>query len=745
MKFYKYLWSGGSELTSVQQIIEDRAIVSQTKEDLHDPFLLLGMREAVDRIELALERDELIYIYGDYDVDGITSCAILMKYFEKLGARCNYYIPNRVSEGYGLSVDGLAEVVADGAGLVITVDCGINAFAEIDYANSVGLDVVITDHHLVEETLPAALAVVNPKRGSYPFEFLAGCGVALKLVQALAGDRFDEIFDEIIDIAAIGTVADIVSLTGENRIIVREGLSRVRNIGLCSVIRALGKKPERLSTVDISFGVAPVINASGRIGNPKLGVELLLVDDEATAARMAKKLIDLNNDRKHQCSAAGEDSVSFVERYLDLRDTRVIIVRGDDWHSGIIGIVASRLVDKYKRPAIVLTESGGQLKGSARSIAGVSIYSILAEVKELLTEFGGHDLAAGITVELDRYGEFCAAVQRAAEKLVCGGESSCAREYDYTVAPRLITMDFIEELAEIQPCGMGNSEPVFSMNGLKLTAIRSVGIEEQHAKITVTDGVGMFDGIAFGMMDSFRGIRLGDELSIIFVPEISYFGGVESIILRIIDVHAGTADFYPELQRALDAATADFLVKRESFDFTSLPSFDIIKKLKSVNVYTFEDMKKLQKWIYKEDLKHEIVFGDEEGDAEDGILIRFMSISGGEAAAEDGEGAADAPIKRSGASFIDHVPFRKDVEAVYHACKRANMVDVRLLSQKLRRSVPKLIVSFELLRHIGILAYEQINDHVHLEWKKPETNPKLEDLELFQRLIGETRIGGGFE
>ncbi len=742
MKFYRYMWSGGSDLRSVQQVLDDRAIVSQSKEDLHDPFLLLGMREAVERIERAVSDGELIYIYGDYDVDGITSCAILMKYFERIGARCNYYIPNRVSDGYGLSVDGLAEVAGDGAGLVITVDCGINAFAEVEYANSVGLDVVVTDHHLVEDRLPAAVAVVNPKRGGYPFEHLAGCGVALKLVQALAGSEFERFFGDIIDIAAVGTVADIVSLTGENRIIVKEGLARVRNLGLRTIIEALGKRPDNLSTTDISFGVAPVINASGRIGNPKLGVELLLMDDKDTALRMAKKLISLNNDRKQQCSVAGEDSMSFVEQNLDLRGTKVIIVRGDGWHSGIIGIVASRLVDKYKRPAIVLTETGGQLKGSARSIAGVSIYGILSKVKDLLSEFGGHDLAAGVTVEPGRYDEFVEAVQRAAEAYVCS--DGCVREYDYVVAPSLITMDFISELAEIQPCGMGNSELVLTMHGLKLTNLKYVGVDEQHAKVTVTDGVGIFDGIGFGIVESFRGIRPGDDISIMFVPEISYFGGVESVSLKIVDIHSGTADFYPELQRAMDKAMADFLINSESFSFTSLPDFDIIKKLKSVDVYTFEDMKKLQKWVYDEDLEHEIVFGDEEGSTENGISVRFMPVIRRRHIA-DGNLEDTVSRLRSGAAFIDHVPHRKDVEAVYHACKRLTLVDMRLLVQKLRRSAPRIIVALELLNRVGVLDYLQINDYVHLEWKRPETNPTLEELELFQKLQRETSIGGGFE
>lgn len=732
MKFNKKLWEKGAVLESAEQVLRDRAIIPKTKEDLYDPFLLKDMSKAVERIRTALENNEYIWVFGDYDADGITSCAILIKYFDSLGARANYYIPDRVSDGYGLSASGLDEIAAKGGNLVITVDCGINAFEEAHYAKTLGLDLIITDHHMVEEELPEAVAVINPKRGGYPFEHLAGCGVAFKLVQALAGDAFPEFRDSVLDIVAFGTIADVVSITDENWVIVKEGLAHFKNIGLRALSDMACKDPDRLKTSDIGFSIGPMINASGRIGNPKIAVELLLTDDNKTAYAIAKQLHNLNTERQEQCTTAESESADMIEKHVELSDTYVVVARGDDWHVGVMGIVASRLVERYGRPAIALTRSeDGSYKGSARSVYGVSIYDILSDCREYLDRFGGHAYAAGITISEANYEPFLKALQQAGRKHM-GDCFVGKRRCDYKIEPKQITMDFIEQLSRLRPFGAGNPEPVFRMDNLFLDSIRYVGALGNHAKITVNAGSGIFDAICFGMADSFKGIRMGEELSLLFVPEISHFGGVDKIQLKVKDIHSGAIDFHDELKRAMDRATAKFIIEQPSYSFTRLLDFDKIKQLGQVDIYTYEDMKKIQKWIYDEDLDHEIVFGDAETEnpclEEGGILIRFMPTPSGVPNA-------------TGAAFADFVTIRKDVEEFYRFSKRTKgWINISIASGRLRMPVPKILVALEMLKLTGILEYRLVNDIAYLKWVKPDRVKKLEEIELFQRMERETTL-----
>lgn len=732
MTFYKKIWEKAPKLDSVQQILDDRALTPMTIKDLHDPFLLLGMREAVQRINTAISEKEQIWIFGDYDVDGITSCAILVKYLENVGGNVNYYIPNRKNEGYGLSKTGLDYILSNGGKVVITVDCGINAFDEAEYAKEIGLDLIVTDHHSIEDRLPQAIAVVNPKREGYPFRHLAGCGVALKVVQALAGEDFEEHLHYLIEIAAIGTIADIVSLTGENRVIVTEGLANINNIGLRSLIEFARKDPDNLTSSDVGFGISPMINASGRIGNPRLGVELFLCDDPVVAGRMAKKLYHLNNDRKNQCQLMTEEAIRFVEEKLDLNETYVIVVRGEKWHSGIIGIVASRLTDIYHRPVVVLTKTDEGLKGSSRSVGTINIYKILAEARQYMLRFGGHDLAAGLTLKEECYEEFCTEIQKIGKKHM-GRIPESRMSVDYAVEPQQITMKFIEELGTVEPFGMDNKEPCFLMENIKLGSLKTVGAEGIHVKTTFKAGMGTFDGIAFRQIDSFKGLRTNDELSILFIPEISSFRGTYSINLRVQDIHSGVGDFHPELQSAMDRAMTDFLMKESSYHFTRIDDFDIIKELESISVYTYEEMRKIQKVVYDNDIKHRIIFRDETVedcvDENDILTIRFMPTVTG-------------VTNATGTAFLDYIPVRKDVERVYLTAKKfgIDQISIPTFANKLRINVPKLLLSFELLKELRFLEYRRVNDFVYLDWKQPEQVEKLESMELFKKLERETRL-----
>ncbi len=727
MTFYKNSWDRPPALVSLEQILDNRAIRPMTKKDLCDPFLLLGMREAVDRIHLALERKESIWIFGDYDVDGITSCAILVKYLEAVGGRANYYIPNRMKEGYGLSAAGLDYILEQGGDLVISVDCGINAFSEAEHALAIGLDLIITDHHSVEEVLPKALAVVNPKREGYPFPHLAGCGVALKLVQALSGEEFEKHLPHLVDIAAVGTVADIVSLTGENRLIVREGLGNVRNLGIIELARLSNKDPERLTSGDIGYNISPMINASGRIGNPRLGVELLLATDEDLVARMARTLYELNADRKAKCQTMTEEATTYVEEKLNLKETYVIVVLGEEWHSGIIGIVASRLMERYHRPVVVLTKTADGLKGSARSIPSVSIYNILSSLRHYMSKFGGHTLAAGLTLKEECFDDFCRDIQVVAKEHMQELPEKVLHA-DYTVLPEQLTMDFVKGLAAVEPYGVDNEELAFAMEHVRLGGVRVVGSDGVHVKVSLKAGWGSFDAIAFRQVAKFKGLRTDDDISVLFVPEVSYFRGVEKVNLRIVDVHAGVSDFHSELKREMDCAMADFLLYENSYHFTRFQDFDIIKELKSVDIYTYEGMKRLQEVLYRENIAHRILFRNEEAPDDDILNIHFMPSAVGKNNA-------------SGIAFLDFIPVRKDVEKVFLNLKKFSKENILYLAKGLRMTVPKLLLSLELLKELKLLEYYRINDCLYFEWKNSDEVVKLETLAVFRKFQREMTMG----
>lgn len=432
MIFQNAIWSFRNDQENNQAIIakllEDRGITTDEQvqaflypkiEDLKDPFLLVDMHKAVDRIEQAIQSYEKIWVYGDYDVDGITSIAILCKYFSYRGLEPAFYIPDRQDEGYGINIQGLESIKASGGALVITVDCGITAVDQAAYAKSIGLDLIITDHHEFQDQLPDALAVINPKRGDYPFKSLAGCGVALKLVQALAGEGFESFYQEVIDIAALGTVADIVPLIDENRVITSIGLKRMMdtsNPGIQALIAEAGLVGKEINAGHIGFVIAPRINASGRIGNPSIAVDMLLENDYYKALDTAKQLSALNTERQAQEREIMLSAERYIQENIDFELDKIMLVIGEDWHTGIIGIVASKLSDKYARPTVILNSDGIMAKGSARSIDGISIYEVLSHSRELFEKFGGHDQAAGLSLKSDNINALRAALRNYGKK-----------------------------------------------------------------------------------------------------------------------------------------------------------------------------------------------------------------------------------------------------------------------------------------------------------------------------------------
>lgn len=510
-------------------------------EKLGDPYLLKDMEKAVARIGKAIDGKEKIIIYGDYDVDGMTSSALLFKVLTDLGGVVDYYIPDRQTEGYGLNGDALHFLVEAGTDLLLTVDCGISAVLEIEEIKN-QLDIIVTDHHQPPEKLPDAYAIINPKQKDcyYPDKNLAGVGVAFKLCQGLWQHYHgaDHVFQNYLDLVAIGTVADIVSLTGENRILVKLGLSAIantKNIGLQALMEVCSIDKLQIDTGKIGFGIAPRLNATGRMSSANHGVELLVTHNRERAQELATQLNDENTQRQAVEKEIQEAAEKLVSE-MDINNTKVLVLVGENWHSGVIGIVASRLVEKYYRPVIIISVQDGMGKASCRSIAGFDIYDALHQCSDLLVKFGGHRQAAGLSILPEHINEL-------REKLTIIA-TNCLSEEDYipiltvdsVVSLREMNVEFLKELECLKPYGMGNPSPVFACENLDLKDKRTLGKEAQHLKLKVAHGNDVNDVVAWrlgGLADSLQEKR---KIDVAFFPEVNEWQGRSTIQLRAHDV-----------------------------------------------------------------------------------------------------------------------------------------------------------------------------------------------------------------
>ena len=487
-----------------------RQFLSPSLSDLHDPFALKDMAPAVERILGAIARKERIAIHGDYDVDGVTSTVILRRALELLGADVIHFIPERIRDGYGLQPAALDRLHADGVRLVISVDCGIRAAEAADRATALGLDLIITDHHEPDTSLPKALAVINPKRHdcTYPDKNLAGVGVALKLVQALC-DRSGRSswLPAFVKIAAIGTLADVVPLMGENRIIAKLGLGMLsagpHKIGLRSLLDVCGLTGKQIDSYNIGFMVAPRINAAGRMSTPDLAARLLLASDESMAeeARLLAEQLNSENIRRQQEEAEiVTQAKKIVETDLEVGSRTIIVVAGEGWHRGVIGIVASKLVDAFHRPAIVLSIDGEVAHGSCRSIAGFNMLAALESCAEVMTKFGGHKQAAGLTLESARIRELRARVNDHADGILEPDDLRPRLWIDGALAFKSISAQVASELSALAPFGAGNACPMFRATGVEVVDGPRV-LKERHLKMSFRQDGRVIRGIAWRASD----------------------------------------------------------------------------------------------------------------------------------------------------------------------------------------------------------------------------------------------------
>lgn len=520
-----------------------RRFLAPALADLHDPFLLPDMDRTVDRVDRALAGGQRIMIYGDYDVDGITATALLVRGLGRLGADVCWYLPNRSREGYGISAAGIDEAGRRGVTLVISVDCGITAHAEIDYARGLGIDCVVTDHHETKDSLPGACAVVDPKRAdsAYPYQELAGVGVAYKLLQALCRRHGlpESDLEADLDLVALGTVADIVPLTGENRVLAKFGLEALRRSGkpgVRALLEVTGLRDRPLDSGQIVFMLAPRINAAGRMGDAGTALRLLLTGDEAEAAAIARDLDEENKRRKAVDDLILEQATALVGSAVDLERDKVIVLASEAWHQGVIGIVASRLVEQFYRPTVLIAVDGDRGKGSARSIANFHLHEALKECQDLLLGFGGHKFAAGLSIETGRIPAFRERLNEVAGRTLSAEDFVPCQPLDAEVDLDALDAETARGFARFAPFGPGNRHPVLAALRSRVVGSPSI-VGRNHLKFKVKHRQKVFDSIGFsfgGMLNEVEDPDAAVDLA--FVLEENEWQGRTRLQLRIKDI-----------------------------------------------------------------------------------------------------------------------------------------------------------------------------------------------------------------
>lgn len=524
------------------------------------PMLMRDMDKAVARIQEAVSGGETVAVFGDYDVDGITSTVLLMDYLKSCGVPCLRYIPRRIEDGYGLSCEAIRGLWDQGATLMITVDCGITGNEEVDYARSLGMDVVVTDHHECKEHLPNAVAVVDPHRPDcpYPFKHLAGCGVALKLVLALGGEsREDALFARYCGLAAIGTVADVMRMEGENRIIVSCGLDSLPHtdfVGVQALLREAGMLGRPITSTQIGFVLSPRINAAGRMGEADLAADLLETSDPARAEELALALCDLNRERQAVEQAICADAVRQIET-LRAEERSALVLSSEDWHQGVVGIVASRLSEKYACPSFMIHVKDGVGRGSCRSYGGFNLFAALESCADLLEGFGGHELAAGFTIPEENIPVFRTRMNRCVRAASGGGVPVSSLDIDAAItSPADMTLEQAEQLSLLEPYGAGNPRPVFALLGATVDAVQPVG-QGRHLKLRISKGPCRFDAIFFSVTEAECAIPPGGRIDAAFYLQSNTFRGATSLQLQLIDIR-------PSLSPSRNEAEALDLVER---------------------------------------------------------------------------------------------------------------------------------------------------------------------------------------
>ena len=497
--------------------------------DLHDPFLMNDMGKAVDRLNKAMGRKERILIYGDYDVDGTTAVALVYKFLQQFYSNIDYYIPDRYNEGYGISKKGIDYAAENNVKLVIVLDCGIKAVEEVEYARQKGIDFIICDHHVPDEELPQAVAILNAKRAdnTYPYTHLSGCGVGFKFMQAFASNNGIEFHHLIplLDLVAVSIASDIVPIMGENRILAYHGLKQLNNnpsTGMKAIIDVCGLAEREITVSDIVFKIGPRINASGRIQNGKEAVDLLIEKDFAAALQKAGHINQYNETRKDLDKSMTEEANQIVTHLDGLADRRSIVLYNEEWHKGVIGIVASRLTEIYYRPAVVLTRTNDLATGSARSVSGFDVYKAVEYCRDLLENFGGHTYAAGLSMKVENVEAFAQRFEEFVAQHILPEQTSAVIDIDAEIDFKDITGKFFADLKKFNPFGPENPKPVFCTHRVyDYGTSKVVGRDQEHIKLELVDSKSnnVMNGIAFGQSSHVRYIKTKRSFDICYTIE----------------------------------------------------------------------------------------------------------------------------------------------------------------------------------------------------------------------------------
>jgi len=503
---------------------------------LLDPFLMTDMDKAAGRVGLAMSRGEKIAVFGDYDVDGITATCLLTDFLRRHGADVVSYIPGRLEEGYGLNPIAIHQLHAEGVKLIVTVDCGITAVSEAELCKQLGIDLVITDHHECKQTLPAAVAVVDPHRcdGGYPHKNLSGVGVAFKLASALCGSQ-ETVLEEYADMVCLGTVADVMPLQGENRVFVARGLeslAHTKRPGIAALMAECGCAPETVSASSIGFMLAPRINAAGRMGQIDLAVELFLTDDPDKAAEAARGLCELNRQRQAVESEIYRQAVSMLPMG---KPPEAIVLADESWHQGVVGIVASRIAEEYACPTFLICLDGEHGKASSRSHGGFNLFASLSALSPLLESYGGHELAAGFTISRANIPEFRRQICALAAQYYTDDVPRTVLDVDCAVSPELLTLHNVDSLQMLEPCGNGCPKPVLMMKNLTIDRISMVG-GGRHMRLRLCSGHTYLNAIYFSANPQTVSIQPGDLVDVAFTPQVNEFRGTRTVQMNVIDI-----------------------------------------------------------------------------------------------------------------------------------------------------------------------------------------------------------------
>lgn len=525
---------------------------------LLDPFLMTDMDKAAGRVGLAMSRGEKIAVFGDYDVDGITATCLLTDFLRRHGADVVSYIPGRLEEGYGLNPIAIHQLHAEGVKLIVTVDCGITAVSEAELCKQLGIDLVITDHHECKQTLPAAVAVVDPHRcdGGYPHKNLSGVGVAFKLASALCGSQ-ETVLEEYADMVCLGTVADVMPLQGENRVFVARGLeslAHTKRPGIAALMAECGCAPETVSASSIGFMLAPRINAAGRMGQIDLAVELFLTDDPDKAAEAARGLCELNRQRQAVESEIYRQAVSMLPMG---KPPEAIVLADGSWHQGVVGIVASRIAEEYACPTFLICLDGEHGKASSRSHGGFNLFASLSALSPLLESYGGHELAAGFTISRANIPEFRRQICALAAQYYTDDVPRTVLDVDCAVSPELLTLHNVDSLQMLEPCGNGCPKPVLMMKNLTIDRISMVG-GGRHMRLRLCSGHTYLNAIYFSANPQTVSIQPGDLVDVAFTPQVNEFRGTRTVQMNVIDIRPScSAECLPDAAPYRDMQRGD--------------------------------------------------------------------------------------------------------------------------------------------------------------------------------------------